>query len=334
MEVVLAPAQHDGLRAAFGPKPFGGFGFGDGRLSLSSSSPSLFTNGGDLFCGYSTAPPTTPLGSGGLSSSSRTPRGASRSRGSSDAGSVVDDGDDAAAAAERRLRLARLALQYQEVVTRFELCLSYLADSSNEAAALRRENDELRVANEGLARRIKLVGGRLADEFGALRLADDHAAPPTPPSPLPAVLPKSISVRSRGYLKMNHNGKHRASKPTNLGSQRVFVGMDGQAKAEEEEERKGAEEKKLTAGLEFEVYNQGMLKTELCNKWEETGACPYGDLCQFAHGVGELRPVIRHPRYKTEVCRMVLSGAVCPYGHRCHFRHSITPADHLLLPRP
>ncbi|WVZ99680.1 hypothetical protein U9M48_044943 [Paspalum notatum var. saurae] len=269
----------------------------------------------------------------------RTPRAASLSRGSSDAGSVVDDGDDAAAAdAERRLRLARLALQYQEVVTRFELCLSYLADSSNEAAALRRENDELRVANEGLARRIKLVGGRLADEFSGLHLADEHAAPPTIPSPLPPappVLPKSISVRSPGYLKMNHNGKHRASKPTNLGSQRVFVGVEGKVKAEEEEEeRQGGEEKKLTAGLEFEVYNQGMLKTELCNKWEETGACPYGDLCQFAHGVGELRPVIRHPRYKTEVCRMVLSGAVCPYGHRCHFRHSITPADHLFLLRP
>lgn len=96
---------------------------------------------------------------------------------------------------------------------------------------------------------------------------------------------------------------------------------------------KGEEEEKLNGGLQFEVYNQGMLKTELCNKWEETGTCPYGNQCQFAHGIAELRPVIRHPRYKTEVCRMVLAGVVCPYGHRCHFRHSITPAD-LFLPRP
>lgn len=105
----------------------------------------------------------------------------------------------------------------------------------------------------------------------------------------------------------------------------MFVGIDGGVKGAGE--HKGVEENKRNNGLEFEVYNQGMLKTELCNKWEETGDCPYGDHCQFAHGIAELRPVIRHPRYKTDVCRMVLAGIVCPYGHRCHFRHSITPAD-------
>ncbi|KAL6571880.1 hypothetical protein OROHE_002749 [Orobanche hederae] len=51
------------------------------------------------------------------------------------------------------------------------------------------------------------------------------------------------------------------------------------------------------------VCNQWMFKTELCNKWQETGACPYGDPCQIAHGIGELCPVIRHPRYKTELER-------------------------------
>jgi len=81
------------------------------------------------------------------------------------------------------------------------------------------------------------------------------------------------------------------------------------------------------AALELEVYDQGMFKTELCNKWQETGECPYGDHCQFAHGIGEIRPVIRHPRYKTEVCRMVLAGDTCPYGHRCHFRHALSPSD-------
>lgn len=97
--------------------------------------------------------------------------------------------------------------------------------------------------------------------------------------------------------------------------QRVYV-PGGKAKREKE-------------AVEFEVYNQGMEKTELCNKWQETGTCPYGGNCQFAHGIGELRPVIRHPRYKTEVCRMVLSGDRCPYGHRCHFRHSLTDQERL-----
>ena len=109
-----------------------------------------------------------------------------------------------------------------------------------------------------------------------------------------------------------------------VSQQCVFVGVDG---AKPPEEQKGQVVKSI-GGLEFEVYDQGMFKTELCNRWEETGACTYGDRCQFAHGIAELRPVIRHPRYKTQVCRMVIGGALCPYGHRCHFRHSITPADH------
>ncbi|KAL6848712.1 hypothetical protein ACP4OV_021295 [Aristida adscensionis] len=343
MEALLPPtAQPDGLHAAFGPKPFGLFG--DRRLS----SPDLLTNnGGDVFYGYA----SSPFGHGrGFFSPS--PRAASLSRCSSSSDSLVEDGDAVpeAAAAEHRLRLARLALQYQEVANRYELCLSHLSNASEEAAALRRENAELRAANGDLARRIALVGGEqspviaLADELHGLRLAEEQNMPPhpLPPPPTPravqvrplsaaekhALLPKSISVRSTGYLKTNQNGKHRVSKPTKVGSQRVFVGMDGSAKGEE---KKGAEKEPPTAGLEFEVYNQGMFKTELCNKWEETGACPYGDQCQFAHGISELRPVIRHPRYKTEVCRMVLAGVVCPYGHRCHFRHSITPADRLLM---
>ncbi|XP_047953945.1 zinc finger CCCH domain-containing protein 39-like [Salvia hispanica] len=74
--------------------------------------------------------------------------------------------------------------------------------------------------------------------------------------------------------------------------------------------------------------NRGMFKT--CNKWQQTGACPYGANCQFAHGIAELRPVLRHPRYKTEVCRMVLNGVPCPYGHRCHFRHTLTEEEELV----
>ncbi|KAK1295031.1 Zinc finger CCCH domain-containing protein 15 [Acorus calamus] len=89
--------------------------------------------------------------------------------------------------------------------------------------------------------------------------------------------------------------------------QRVLLTTSGQEGGEEEE---------------VEVYEQGMYKTELCNKWEEMGECPYGNKCQFAHGLHELRPVIRHPRYKTQPCRMLSSPTGCPYGHRCHFRHS------------
>ena len=89
MEVVLAPDQPDGLHAAFGPKE--PCGFGDRRFS----TPSLL-NGGDLFYGYPS--PSSPFGLGRVLSSP-SPRAASLSRGSSDSGSVVDEGNDAAAAA-------------------------------------------------------------------------------------------------------------------------------------------------------------------------------------------------------------------------------------------
>jgi hypothetical protein len=59
---------------------------------------------------------------------------------------------------------------------------------------------------------------------------------------------------------------------------------------------KGEEEEKLNSGLQFEVYNQGMLKTELCNKWEETGTVlslrMLGEHCRLteaAVGSGGLR---------------------------------------------
>ncbi|CAI8605004.1 unnamed protein product [Vicia faba] len=139
-------------------------------------------------------------------------------------------------------------------------------------------------------------------------------------------LPKSISVRSNGYLKI-------AQPPavvTNNNACRTKGGTRSRASSTQPDQvqkvyvRGGQKEEEP---LEMTVYNQGMFKTELCNKWQETGACPYSDHCQFAHGIGELRPVIRHPRYKTEVCRMVLAGVVCPYGHRCHFRHALTEQE-------
>lgn len=63
-------------------------------------------------------------------------------------------------------------------------------------------------------------------------------------------------------------------------------------------------------------------KTELCRPFAESGACKYGDKCQFAHGGHELRSLARHPKYKTELCRTFHSSGFCPYGPRCHFVHN------------
>lgn len=89
-------------------------------------------------------------------------------------------------------------------------------------------------------------------------------------------------------------------------------------------------------------------KTELCRPFEEAGECKYGDKCQFAHGMHELRNLQRHPKYKTELCRTFHSVGFCPYGarwvpfaisfsfvswvnlnvlfFRCHFVHSSAEA--------
>ncbi|CAL9755122.1 unnamed protein product [Musa acuminata subsp. burmannicoides] len=333
----------------------------------------------------------------------------------------------AAADYGNRLYLARLTLQYQEVAERYDLCLSDLRDCTEEIESLRRENASIRIANAELARRLGLIAGKhagrvpssasaaLEDEFRLLNVAE--LPPPSPEESPTSVLsvqesggghpfagppvaekqvslPKSISIRSSGYLKLNQDGKSSSaakrngrfgvSNPAMVSKvrdtvehtsqccpsdlihrtacmidyqmtefnnlkmhylyqssiqQRVYVGGDSNRKKgarrgreDGEEEREGGDG---GGALELEVYHQGMFKTELCNKWEESGECPYGDHCQFAHGITELRPVLRHPRYKTEPCRMILSGGACPYGHRCHFRHSLSLADHQrLLIRP
>jgi len=72
--------------------------------------------------------------------------------------------------------------------------------------------------------------------------------------------------------------------------------------------------------------NSSRYKTELCRPYEENGTCKYGDKCQFAHGVHELRSLVRHPKYKTELCRTFHTIGFCPYGPRCHFIHNAEEA--------
>ncbi|KAL6993993.1 hypothetical protein U1Q18_012102 [Sarracenia purpurea var. burkii] len=259
---------------------------------------------------------------------------------------------------ENRLHQARFVLENQQLYNRYTMCLAHLQESLKEIDTLREENDNLRVNNADLVERLSLLsqatiqncllssdhpplsfmndlnrlslGGTVGDSAVAEEV---HNISPTsviehnrfhPRNTERVALPKSIAVRSNGYLNMTQRGGsnggprrgNRAKSPVLNESQRVYV----PAGRREEE------------ALELEVYSQGMLKTELCNKWQVTGKCPYGENCQFAHGIRELRPVIRHPRYKTEVCRMVLAGDTCPYGHRCHFRHSLTDQERVLGP--
>uniref|UniRef100_A0A6B2LK09 C3H1-type domain-containing protein n=1 Tax=Arcella intermedia TaxID=1963864 RepID=A0A6B2LK09_9EUKA len=81
---------------------------------------------------------------------------------------------------------------------------------------------------------------------------------------------------------------------------------------------------KRNIDIEAELNGQNLYKTELCQGWLQTGACRYGEKCQFAHGEDELRPVLRHPKYKTEICKTFSTTGSCPYGKRCRFVHQLS----------
>ena len=70
--------------------------------------------------------------------------------------------------------------------------------------------------------------------------------------------------------------------------------------------------------------NYSRYKTELCRQFIENGECKYGDKCQFAHGLVDLKDVNRHPKYKTDYCKTFHSKGFCPYGPRCHFIHELS----------
>ena len=63
------------------------------------------------------------------------------------------------------------------------------------------------------------------------------------------------------------------------------------------------------------------VKTSLCRKFCEKGYCPYGNKCQFAHGVAELRCVTDEHKYKTKKCISYSKNGYCQYGPRCNFLH-------------
>ena len=62
-------------------------------------------------------------------------------------------------------------------------------------------------------------------------------------------------------------------------------------------------------------------KTELCKKFQNTGKCPYGFKCRFAHGKEELIIKTQGLNYKKKPCKTFHEKGYCPYGSRCSFRH-------------
>ncbi|OQR90968.1 hypothetical protein ACHHYP_05104 [Achlya hypogyna] len=89
----------------------------------------------------------------------------------------------------------------------------------------------------------------------------------------------------------------------------------------------GADEYDLSGQIVSPKNNAkpSLYKTELCKRFSEYGSCRYGAKCQFAHGMPELRHVLRHPKYKTTKCKSYWGSGHCPYGSRCRFIHEEEP---------
>ncbi|CAN6301180.1 unnamed protein product [Urochloa humidicola] len=195
----------------------------------------------------------------------------------------------------------------REIAERYDDCFLRLRNATAELADLRRERIRLGAENQHLSLLLEeLVTAEQSKQASAVALAP-------PPRPVQAeaasgCVPKSIPIRSKGFLPPKQ--PQRETQPQRL---RVLASPAIEDAGEKEKD---------DGEVEMEAYWQGALKTELCNKWER-GACPYGKRCRFAHGMEELRPVIRHPRYKTLACQQFAAASGCPYGHRCHFRHSL-----------
>lgn len=136
---------------------------------------------------------------------------------------------------------SRLIYEHQDLINRHNLCLTHLRETAQHAEVLRHENKNLRIANRDLNKRLNHLiqtsirnrfadpeyspSRLIADEFRRLSLGDgnetrswdDEISNESPTSVIESdrveridveriTLPKSISVRSNGYLKMSQPG--------------------------------------------------------------------------------------------------------------------------------
>lgn len=67
--------------------------------------------------------------------------------------------------------------------------------------------------------------------------------------------------------------------------------------------------------------NKDLYKTELCESFTTKGHCKYGNKCQFAHGLAELKFKPRSTNFRTKPCVNWTKLGYCPYGKRCCFKH-------------
>ena len=93
------------------------------------------------------------------------------------------------------------------------------------------------------------------------------------------------------------------------------------------------QKKKLSkAIMEEEKKKDPKYKTELCKTYSETGECPYGRKCRFAHGKEELFLKDNGINYKKIECKSFSELGFCLYGSRCSFKHDERKINNFKLP--
>ena len=93
------------------------------------------------------------------------------------------------------------------------------------------------------------------------------------------------------------------------------------------------QKKKLSkAIMEEEKKRDPKYKTELCKTYSETGECPYGKKCRFAHGKDELFSKDIGINYKKIECKSFSESGFCPYGSRCSFKHDERKINNFKMP--
>ncbi|CDO93992.1 unnamed protein product [Kluyveromyces dobzhanskii CBS 2104] len=70
-----------------------------------------------------------------------------------------------------------------------------------------------------------------------------------------------------------------------------------------------------------ERVNKQLYKTELCESFAIKNTCKYGNKCQFAHGLHELKLKERSNNFRTKPCVNWQKYGYCRYGKRCCFKH-------------
>ena len=93
------------------------------------------------------------------------------------------------------------------------------------------------------------------------------------------------------------------------------------------------QKKKLSkAIMEEEKKRDPKYKTELCKTYSETGECPYGRKCRFAHGKEELFLKDNGINYKKIECKSFSELGFCTYGSRCSFKHDERKINNFKMP--